>query len=429
MSRLESQHYRPRLSSLWGRGDQLRRFIICLGLLATVAVLSAQADPQVSATSPVRVISKSVEAGYNGASLNFTLSRRAKVTLNIGTDRKNTLALRSPSAAQSQSFDPGCLGPNRLYYYSLVAPTAQGNRTIDQGQFMTNPVPDQPVEAQVVKDHITIGGRPCFPIISAPTGWGVFCPQFMSVDDQLTLGVSVIASGDACGSDPAEKSRELHQALWHKAWFLVLREVPPDYRLAFPEKLDFHLSPPQEPISWGLELPESRGICGNGSFLYDSRSSLHPLMLVMYIGGSARCFSPDKLSALLWLTVRGGTTGLIYYDTVGTPGGFTVRPDLVRRAQLLSDQVATIGPVLFGQRKAVKKVRGGLRVSAWRYQGTTYVLAGNGNGKKSIKGSFTLAGSKTRRATVLWEGRSVKVARGTIHDLFKPLGVHWYRVP
>jgi hypothetical protein len=412
----------------------MRRFIICLGLFAAVVTLAAQAASPV----PVRVIAKTVTPSYNAATLSFTLSRQANVTLNISIDGRNSLPLRRPQTASSHQFKTGCLTTNRHYYYSLTTPTTSGSRVIDRGDFTTESVPDQRVEATVVMDHLIIGGQPCFVIASRP---GLYlCPPpngHYSVDAQMSLGIDFLTwTGSVCYKEAEEGSRILHQALQGKTWFLWDSPPNPNYQLVFPEALDYQ--PPSSgeyPNHWVMETRYEG--CGSSSAesLYQEVSAYgvphrQPKMLWLTIGHSrARCLTPAKLSVMFWLPVVAGNCGVIYTETdYASSQDFDVLPAIVVRAQLLANQVATLRPALCGRRVATRKVGGSIRLGAWRYQGTTYVVAINTR-QKATMGRFKVAGFSSGKAAVMWEGRRVKITKGVIRDKFKKTRpVHIYRL-
>lgn len=383
----------------------------------------------------MRVLERAIEPSYNGAVLRFKLNRPTRVTLMLGTERRSyVLALRH-GVSQTHRFDPGCLSPNRSYAYSLTTQNARGVRTLERGTFATQPVPDVPVDARVVRNYASLGGRPCFLTISEPIGGNIFCPSGkyanVSVDDQLRLGVRILADTTAvCPpfNSAEENNRLMHEALYRKAWFIAWR--PPGRRvpLSFPELLSFPYPSDGRNMDWALESRWLYGICGtSASGLYEDAAGHRSLrMLQILIGSRARCLNPSKLNVLFWLPAVAGTRGVIFTGSVGNSLQFDVQTEIVAQARLLTDQVATFGPVLFGRSLRVRQVSSGLRVGAWRYQGSTYALAINTR-QRATQGRFVLP-DQARSAAVLWEARAVQLKDGELRDAFRPWGIHFYRL-
>jgi hypothetical protein len=408
--------------------------IICLGLLAAVATLLGllgQSDSRAAGEAPVTAVEQSIDRSYNGAILRFELNRPAKTTLYLN----NVLASRR-GMTQVPRFDPGCLSPNHSYAYKLTTKIGKREKVLDSGNFSTLPVPDKPVDARAVRDYATIGGRACFLTIGSPYGGGgVFCPRFISVDDQLALGVNVLAEESPfCSANTEENNRLMHEAFFQKAWFLLLSVPDQRYPVSFPELLNFFPAGEKGRLLWSLESSTWRfGICGaSAASLYSEVAKMvkphRPSMLEVNLGSRGRCLTPAKLGVLVWLPVLAGTKGVIFAQTVDRQNRFDVEPAIAAQTKRLTVQAGNFGPVVFGQRLFVGQVKGSIKVGAWRYQGSTYVLAINTSQRASL-GRFTLPAARALRATVLWESRSVKLKKSVLSDRFKGWGIHFYRLP
>lgn len=413
----------------------MARFVALMVLCLVVATAAAQAQ----ATGGFRIGVAPIVTTFTTAKFVVTTPVATRLTIATGTDR--TYLIPTPDRLKFRHVvSVRGLAPNTNYYALITATPKTGKAVKVWKTFKTAAPGSAPATVTARGNKILLNGQPFFPIMV-----GAFtCPDQEFVRNVSLLGTSILdfVGGTGCGGDrtltPAERVQKMHTLLNGQVWWLeryARQEVDRQELQDLPELIGGQLS-----VLKNWEQPIIEDVCSATTKLYSAVAQSTITQTVVYWAslaiaphrsGEVWCLDGQSLKMAYWTVVSAGGDGVAYSTRdAGNTSYFDVRPDVLAQAAKQSRQMATLGPcILTGKPVAVKSdTRSSLRFGAWRYGESTCIIAVNTKNTATI-GTFGVDSlAKAKTAQVMWEGRNVKVASGSISDRFAPLAVHIYKV-
>ncbi len=406
-------------------------FVLCLVVAAVTAQAQANPAAQIAGLDCSKVTFTTVTCA-------FTTNVPTQSSVATGTTKQVLVPTPDLRYRTRHSITVRGLMPNTRYL-AVISATPKKGKLIRVGRLFQTAAPGStPATVTSNGNKLLLNGQPFFPIMVRAFSP---CPEAQTVVGTVSLGANIFEAFDSVlncigvGQDPAQWGQSLHLALGNKLWWFehntAARQHLQDQGL--PELINWQAT------SLFADIAGNEDLCKSSRQLYEqmskaskSKALLFMTPLAAFPGrpGEKWCLTAQALNRIYWTTVIAGLRGIEYITTdAGNGPDFDVPSDRVNQAAKLADQMATLGPALLtGKPLGVKSgVKSQVKVGAWQYVGTTYVIAVNTD-DSAITGTFTVPNNAAREAQVFWEGRNVKVKRGSISDRFTAQAVHIYRL-
>jgi hypothetical protein len=154
-----------------------------------------------------------------------------------------------------------------------------------------------------------------------------------------------------------------------------------------------------------------------------------------HIGNADKKATPQQVKAEAWMSIINGSQGLIYFVHQFKPefnaAALLDDPIMLTAVTLLNRQITKLAPVLNSLTPSKEvQVQSAIPVATLlkKYRDTIYLFTA-GMRDSTTTSSFILPGFKGQtKAIVVDENRSIIMNNGVFKDVFKPWGVHIYRI-
>lgn len=366
----------------------------------------------------------------NTATFLFNTATPTTASVSISVDKSYALTVLDLKAKKSHRITIRSIAPATTYNFIVKVTPKHGKPTTwSKGSFPTGAIGSVPASLTSSGNKLLLNGVPFTPIMV----WGYNCATSDYVKDVIALGAKVLEEGVPIPCD----SETLHTALQNQVWWYSKSSSEQEQLAALPELL--------EGSSGILPAYDAGSLLGCHSQsdigLYNavkSHSSTRPVVSTVTVSTHLdlthlNCLSAVGAHALFWATFVAGGKGVEYYAHDNTTQGgstiFSVLPSIPAQAQRDASELMALEPAIASgkQLSLSSGPKSSIREMAWVYGGATYVVAVNTN-NSSLSSSLTLPSTRATMATVLWEGRSVKLKAATFSDNFAPLAVHVYKL-
>lgn len=377
-------------------------------------------------------------ATFTTVTFKFTTNVPAQATVLTGTDPKYLWPTRDVHYRKGMHTIrvPG-LKSGTPYYAVVVAKPKKGPAKKLSANFQTAAIGSGPAVITNRGRKLFWNGQVFFPITVKLHNYP--CPDPSVVEGASVVGAFSFTAEDdtitACdGQAPSQWGESLHSLLNDKLGWIELNQnaLQQLQSQQLPELVNWRASAQEFP---GSKIQEN--LCVSSTKLFSTLSAMtqtssiiFPEWLGTYYGpGKKWCTSPSNWSMVFWTTVIARGAG-VQYDIGDVKGPFDVTSELQATTTKLANQMGTIGPcVMAGKPVAVNiDPKSTVKVAAWQYAGSICVVAVN-TGDSAAKAAFSAVGlTSIKTARVFWEGRNVRLKKGSIDDSFQPQGWHVYEM-
>lgn len=416
----------------------MTRFVALTFMCLVVATATAQAQVNTVFT-PV------CTASLNTATCRFTTTMATSASMSVSTDKSYALTVLDIKPKKVHAITIRALAPATTYNIKVMATPVQGKPSVFVSSLPTGAIGSSvPATVTSANGKLLLNGVPFFPIMARAYKT---CPDQQTVDNTINLlGVNVFDAQDTqavCGGDnqdPGQWASSLHTILGNKVWWAEknissaqqLQDQGLQELMSWQAGTTLLYSPSQlvfeNPCIAATELYKttSRLAAGSGkASIFMTTLATHPIL-----PSRAYCINSQNLNMLVWAFIAAGGSG-IEHSTKDSGNGpdFDVDPGLASGALSLANKIKSLEPAFMAGKKLQTPVSADspVKYGAWLYAGVVYVVAVNTD-EGVINASLPLSGSLAEKASVLWEGRSLKVGKRVINDQFTSQAVHIYKI-